>query len=133
MDNLLTNLKRNECQAAGSSLLRTSIDALRLSDDQAYRTGVGEVPFQDRLARTLRCTPLFGLPRAGVMCAQHHLAVLLFLPPDTGHGRNLLHPLRDLAFVDIVDGLKLHPPRGFAHGQRRHRRDRIEGGTVHEH
>jgi hypothetical protein len=34
--------------------------------------------------------------------AQHHLAALPLLPPDSGHGRDLFHPLRDLAFVEVV-------------------------------
>jgi hypothetical protein len=48
------------------------------------------------------CLAWFGLRRAGAMRAQHHLADLPFLPPGTGHGRDLFHPLRDLAFVEVV-------------------------------
>jgi hypothetical protein len=31
-----------------------------------------------------------------------HLAALPLLPSDSGHGRDLFHPLRDLAFVEFV-------------------------------
>ena len=34
--------------------------------------------------------------------AQYHLAALRLLPPDPGNGRDLLHPLRDLAFVEVI-------------------------------
>ncbi len=34
--------------------------------------------------------------------AQCHLVALRLLPPDSGNGRDLLHPRRDLAFVEVV-------------------------------
>src|SRR5947209_14278300 len=58
---------------------------------------------------------------------------LSLLPPDTGHGRDLFHPLRDLAFVEVVHGFELHAPRRLAHPHRRHGGHRLERRTVHEH
>ena len=58
---------------------------------------------------------------------------LSLLPPDTGHGRDLFHPRRDLAFVDVVHGFELHAPRRLAHPHRRHRRHRLERRAVDEH
>src|SRR5947209_19906838 len=58
---------------------------------------------------------------------------LSLLPPDTGNGRDLFHPLRDLAFVEVVHGFEFHAPRSLAHPHRHHRRYRLECRAVHEH
>ena len=55
---------------------------------------------------------------------------LPLLPPDPGYDRDLLHPCRDLALVEVVQGFELHAPRGLAHRHRRHRGYRIERRAV---
>src|SRR6185369_1869848 len=58
---------------------------------------------------------------------------LPLLTPDTGRGRNLLHPCRDLPGVQIILGFELHAAGGFAHRHRRYRGDRLERRAVYEH
>src|SRR5262245_1808271 len=58
---------------------------------------------------------------------------LSLLPPGSGLGRDLFHPLRNLAFVDVVHGFELHATRRLAHTHRRHRRYRLERRAVDEH
>src|SRR5688500_18846584 len=58
---------------------------------------------------------------------------LPLLLPGTGHGGDLPHPCRDLAFVEVLLGLELHAPRRLAHRHRRHRGNRVERRAVHEH
>ena len=48
---------------------------------------------------------------------------LSFLHPETGDGRGLLHPRRQLAFVEVVSGFEVHAARVLAHA------DRGNGGT----
>lgn len=56
-----------------------------------------------------------------------------FLTPNTRHGRDLFHPHRDLAFVDVVRGFELQTSRRLAHPHRVDRRYRLESRAVHKH
>src|SRR5690606_5297168 len=49
---------------------------------------------------------------------------------DTRCGGDLLHPRRDLAFVEVVHGLELHAPRRLAHPHGQDRRHRFERHAV---
>src|SRR5262249_40354742 len=62
-----------------------------------------------------------------------NLQELPLLPPSTGRSRYLLHPVRDLAFVEVFDGFEFHAPRRLAHRDRRHGWYGRERDAVHEH
>src|SRR5450432_4154092 len=55
------------------------------------------------------------------------------LPPEEWFGGGLVHPRRNLVFVEITHGCELDAPRGLPHPDRCHRRFRLDLRAAYEH
>src|SRR3984893_61494 len=75
-----------------------------------------------------------GLPRQTVARETHDTpSGSTFPAPNTRHGRDLFHPRRDLAFVDVIHRFELDTSRRLAHPHRGDRRYRLERRAIHKH